>query len=482
MPAVQGYDEAARAIAANVSPRYIRLEETERWKSGEQYNHMPSWWTGGAAEVPRWERKPCIVYPVVDVASGSNTDLMLGEGRFPEITSRPGEDEGEKEGGLNEPDSQKLDSFLVEYHKLSRFKAHCREALTTAQASGTAIAINGHRNGRPFADLIPAKWGNPKLGADRAVTELEIRYPYLDEVKGPDGKWTVKAKLYRRVITETEDIVFFPAEAREDGAEPKWTRDDAQSITHNLGFCPVVWYPFMRGCAPVNEIDGKAIHANLKDEIHGLDLALSTHHTCLLNSEPQPVEIGVDNDYNPTGELGRMAVVPSTERGGMMGEGAIGDPGKITGAYLEATPPPARKKGGGFVWRYPNEKTKVEYLAFPTGLLKEQEEACDAELSKIEQALAVVLPKPSQFKFAGAVSGKALRETKSRQFDRCDQYRDDFEAGFLIPSVNMQLRIAQRAREQLKVPGIGDALPILDRFDVPAASEDKPSPDAVAAA
>ncbi len=187
----------------------------------------------------------------------------------------------------------------------------------------------------------------------------------------------------------------------------------------------------------------------------------------------------MDIDHNPTGELGRTAVVPSTERGGMIGDGAIGDPGKINGAYLEATPQPARKRGGGFVWRYPNENTKVEYLEYPAGLLKEQEEACDGELSKIEQALAVVLPKPTQFKFAGAVSGKALRETKSRQYDRCDQYRDDFEAGFLVPSVNMQLRIAQRAREQLKVPGIKAVLPILDGFDVP---EEKPTPDAVAAA
>ena len=480
MPTVQGYEEAAKAIAANVSPRYVRLEELERWQSGRQYDALPSWWTGGPTEVPRWERKPCTVYPVVDVASSSNTDLILGEGRFPEITSRPSEDESDQENGLDEADSEKLDRFLGEYHKLSRFKAHSREAFTTAQATGTAVAIKGHRNGTPFEDLIPAKWGTPKFDADRAVSELEIRYPFLEETKQPDGQWVVKAKLYRRVITTTRDITYNPADAKEDGSEPNWTEDKVQSVDHNLGFCPVVWYPFMRGCAPVNEIDGKAIHANLKDEIQGLDLALSTHHTCLLNSEPQPVEIGVDDNHNPSAEMGRAAIVPSTEHGGMVGPGAIGDPGAPTGAYAEMVAPPARKRGGGFVWRYPDPNTNVEYLAFPPGLLKEQEEACDAELSKIEQALAVVLPKPSQFKFAGAVSGKALAETKSRQYDRCDQYRDDFEAGFLIPSVNMQLRIAQRVRKDLKVPGVADVLPILDGFAADKPPEEKP--DAVAAA
>lgn len=470
----EGYGEAVKAIAANVSPRYLRLEELEAWVDGRQYDGRPDWWTGGPNEVPRWERRPCVVYPVVDIASSSNTDLVLGEGRFPSVTSKPGENEGAFEGGLNEADSEKLDRLLVEHHKLSRFKAHSREAFTTAQCTGTAVGIHGHRNGTPFADLIPAKWGNPKFDADRAVSSLEIRYPYLDEVK-IDGVWTVKAKLYRRVIDASRDVTFLPADAREDGAEPNWTEDPSQSVTHNLGFCPVVWYPFMRGCAPVNKIDGRAIHENLRDEIQGLDLALSTKQNCMLNSEPQPVEIGVDSAHNPTAEMGRVAIVPSTERGGIEG---VGDPGKRTGEWIMGAAPAARKKGAGFVWRYTSEKTKVEYLSFPAGLLREQEEHCDDLLSKIEQALAVVLPKPSQFKFAGAVSGKALAETKSRQYDRCDQYRDDFESGFLIPSINMQLRIAQRVGLDLRIPGIREAKPILDRF----AADPTKSADAVAAA
>lgn len=473
MPEPLGYDEAQRAIAANVSPRYLRLEELESWAECRQYDALADWWTGGPNEVPRWERCPCIVYPVVDIATSSNTDLVLGEGRFPTITSKPTEDAAKDEGTLSDEDAAKLDRFLTEHHKLSRFKAHAREGFTAAQCTGTAIAIHGHRSGTPFAELIPAKWGNPKFDNERAVTALEIRYPYLDEVK-VDGKWVVKAKLYRRVINDTDDITFFPADAREDGTEPKWVPDPDQSVKHSLGFCPVIWYPFMRGCSTVNEIDGRAIHKNLRDEIHGLDLELSTKHTCMLNSEPQPVEIGVDSNTNPTGEMGRVAVIPSTERGGVEG---IGDPGKRTGAWIAGQLPAARKKGGGFVWRYTNPETKVEYLAFPPGLLKEQEEACDDLLSKIEQGLAVVLPKPSQFKFAGAVSGKALAETKSRQHDRCDQYRDDFEAGFLIPSVNMQLRIAQRVGKDLKVPGIAEVKPLLDRF-----AGTTESADAVAAA
>jgi hypothetical protein len=455
-----GGDEAARAIAANVSPRYVRLEELESWVTGSQYDGRPDWWTGGPEEVPRWERKPCFVYPVAAVAISSNVDLVLGEGRFPTITSKPGEKEQDLELGLGESESDALDRFIREHHKISRFKAHVREAFAAAQGCGTVCAIHGHRFGKPFADLIPAKWGTPKFLNDRSVASLEIRYPYVDEQK-INGKWTIKAKLYRRVINAESDITFLPADAREDGAEPEWIPDPNQTIEHGLGFCPVVWYPFMRGCSVVNRIDGHAIHENLRDEIQALDMALSQKQNCTLHSEPQPVETGVAPGYNPTGELGRTAVVESTENGGPLGTNT----GAKTGAFFDGPlSKPARKKGPGYVWQYSSDKSKVEYLVFPSGLLKEQEEHCNDLLGKIEQGLAVVLPKPSEFKFAGAVSGRSLQETKSRQYDRCDQYRDDLEEGFILPSVNMQLRIASLAREQLRVAGIKEALPVLDRF------------------
>jgi len=100
----------------------------------------------------------------------------------------------------------------------------------------------------------------------------------------------------------------------------------------------------------------------------------------------------------------------------------------------------------------------------PDGVLKNLEEHVGDLLSKLEESLSVVLPRPGQFKFAGAVSGKAISEMKQRQFDRCDSYRDDVQDNFILPSVSMQLRIAQRSKTNLRVPGIALVLPILDRF------------------
>jgi hypothetical protein len=460
MTEFQGLEQALKAINANTSPRYKRLERLERWVEGKQYDGRPDWWTGGPQEAPLWERAPCVVYPVVDVAIRSNVDLVFGESRFPGFSSRPGEDEEDKQGGLNEADSTVVDRFFREYHKLAKFASHCRDAFAAAQGCGTTVAIHGHRNGVPFADLIPAKWGTPKLNGDGTTAALEIRYPYLDEVQLPDGKWAVKCKLYRRVIDATHDTTFLPADADVSGTEPNWQADPTRTVAHGLGFCPVVWYPFMRGCQPINIIDGKAIHALVTDEIQGHDIALSQKHRCTLLAEPQPYECGVEPGFNPT-DSGHVASVPATEFGGRVGM----DPtGQSTGSYRTGGgTSPARKKGPGWMWSYPDKDTKVDYLSFPADILSSMNEHCLDLLNKIEDALCVVLPKPAQFKFAAAVSGRALQMVRQRQYDRCDQYRDDLWNNFLLPSLNMQLRIASRAGKQLKVPGASNIAGILSR-------------------
>lgn len=460
----QGVEQAQKAFNANVSPRYVRLEKLESWTLGTQYRGRPDWFTGGPQEKPLWERAPCVVYPVVDVAISSNTDLVFGEGRFPEFSTKPGEDEEEEDNGLNEDDSAIIDRFLREHHKLSHFTAHCRAAFDAAQGCGTAIEIQGHRDGVPFAELIPAKWGNPKFKSDqKTVASLEIRYPYIEEYKNSEGKWAVRAKLYRRVIDEQSDTTYFPADANEQGTEPNWRKDPEQTVDHMLGFCPVVWYPFMRGCVPVNVIDGKAIHGLLTDEIQQYDIAYSQWHRCILYAEPKLCEIGVTPGYNPT-QVGRTAIVPETEFGGDPRKGD--NVGQVRGVYdLGQSAQGARRSGPGYVNQYVSPDTKVEYLSPDASTLKAQEEHCLDLLHKIEDSMCVVLPKPAEFKFAGSVSGKSIEMIRARQYDRCDKYRDDLADHFLRPSINMQLRIAARVGTALKVPGIAKALKVLATLD-----------------
>jgi hypothetical protein len=458
----QGAEEAARIFAANTSPRYRQLEWLESWVAGTQYADRACDWFDD--EKPLWERRPCIVYPAVDLAIGSYSDLLFGESRFPAFSSRPGEDEEDDEAGLAEDASQTLDRFIAKYHKLSGFRAYCREGLAAAMGCGTAVGLHGHRGGKPFSELQPAKWCTPELDQFGAVLRLEIRYPYLDTYRDAQGKWAVRVKLYRRVIDATNDTTFLPANATEDGAEPNWQVDNARSVAHNLGFCPSVWYPFMKGCEPVNVIDGHAIHEKTTDEILQHDLARSQWHRCALFSEPQMCEIGVEPGYNPTAE-GVTPVVASTEFGGHIGPGNAVNGGFVYGP----TQKPARKKGPGYVNQYTNPETKVQILTTPCDSLEAQHTNVSDLRLKVQEALCVVFLDPENIKFAATTSGKALEAIKQKQIDRCGKYRDDLSERFLEPSVDMQLRIAARAGTSLRVPLIKQALPILKKFEAPDA-------------
>ncbi len=460
---------ATKAFRANVSPRYLRLENLENWSKGKQYAGLTKWFDS-SSNVALWDRAPCVVYPVVKIAAQSNTDLLFGEGRFPTFTTKPGEDEDPEDGGLDPEDSAVLDKFIVKYHELCQFRSHCRDEFGSAQTTGTAVAIHGvHKNGKPFADLMPSKWCEPTLGPDGVVTKLVIQYPYLEEYKDKsDGKWKVRAKLFRRVIDEQSDTVYLPADAAEDGREPKWTEDKDSSVEHGLGFCPVVWYPFMRGCTPVNVIDGEAIHSLFTNEIHQHDIAISQRHRGALMSEPQICEIGVMPGYSPT-ELGPKPTIFSTVEGGEHYDPLNPDPNvHIKGAFVYGSAgggEGARKKGPSFVWQYPSPDTKVMALTYPGDALKAQDDNCRDLRIKLQESLCVVFLDPENIKFAATTSGKALEAIKQKQIDRVSQFRDDVRDRFLVPSLMMQMRIAvKRGVEGLKVPGVKKALAVLAKL------------------
>lgn len=450
---LKGQEQASKAALANMSPRYRRLEWLERWVDGTQYKGRPEWFSGGPDVVPLWEREPCVVYPVVQIAAQSNTDLCLGESRFPRFAV--GEQAGAK-STKGDQQANPVDAFLTKYHEISRFPTACREALTAAQGCGTAVALLGAKAGKPFIELLPAKWCTPEEGADGEIVKLTIEYPYLDEHKQPDGSWLVEAMLYRRVIDTESDTVFKPAKADPGGRAPVWEADPAKSTKHSLGFVPVVWYAFMRGCQPVNVIDGKAIHQWITDEIQAHDIARSQWHRGALYSEPQIYEIGVEPGYNPTG-TGRTAMVPATEHGG-----PVTPDNPIRGNFLEGQATrEARKKGPNHVYQYPNKDTKVGCIEYSAGALKAQQDNCSDLRIKIQESLCVVFLDPENMKFASTASGKALEAIREKQLDRCGQIREDFRDGFLVPCLKMQLRLARKLGKALKVKGLPEAIAAL---------------------
>ena len=143
-----GYGEAVDAIRAHTSPRYEEINKLEQYTLSTQYAGRDGFWTD---KKPLWERAPCIAYPIVASAIRSNVDLVLGEGRFPTLSTRQ-ENRGETdEKAAAKDDSQKLDLLLLEIVKQTRFRAHGREVLAHAQGCRSGVALYGIRNGKLFA-------------------------------------------------------------------------------------------------------------------------------------------------------------------------------------------------------------------------------------------------------------------------------------------------------------------------------------------
>lgn len=429
-----GLREAQKILDKNLSARAKSLASLEKYVEGTQYEGLPDWFSD---KKPLWERAPCIVYPIVKAAIDSNGDLLLGEGRFPLA----------KVDGLEGTDSEKFEKAAAKVAQQSRLKAAAREVFSAGQGCGSACAIFGVRSNRLFIDTLLARWCEPVLELDGSVVSLEVRYPYLAIERGQDGeKWV--CKIYRRTITAESDIQYNPATAKPDGTEPSWTVKE--EVKHELGFCPVVWFPHLKGCAAYNDFDGRAIHEHLTDEIRAHDFALSQRHRAALYAgDPQWTEIGVEPGYNPTGSGGRKAEVPASVMG-RPGESSVG----VYTSEPATAGSKARRKSPGTVWQYggKNPEVKVQLHTLPGDALKALDDHARDLRSKIAESLGVVFLDLEALPNESRLSGRALESAKARQLDRVNYYRSDFGDKFLIPALGMLLRIALKTN--LKIEGL----------------------------
>jgi hypothetical protein len=475
-PTIEGVAEANQLAASRMSPRAHRLAYLERWVEGTQYDGMADWFSD---DIPINEKAPCVVEPIVADAIESHVDMVLGDGKFPAITTRPAEDESEDEDdaedGLDEDDSAAVDKLISGISQQVRFRALCREALEMSMACGTSAAIFGARNGELFGDTVKARWCEPEFDVDgKTVKKLVIQYPYT-EVYQEHGNWKMRAKIYRRVIDEKSDVTYKPADATIDPSVVKWEELVQASVDHGLGFCPVIWYPFFRGCSIAGEIDGRAPHANLTDEIHCHDVSLSQRHRAARYcGDPQWTEIGVALGSNPSQSVQAPPVIATAKGGPPSGDNPV------VGTFRQPQQGQAggrRKKHPGTVWQYEGKASDVhvELHQLNGDALKAiAEDGSDIRL-KIMQSLAYVPLDPESSRILrGSLSGKALDSLRERQLNRDDRIREDFGDGFIVPSMQMLLRVCHVKGDQLRVRGLRKALPILGTFN---AAE---SPSAVA--
>lgn len=445
----ENYDAAIAQVRKATSARMRELATLEAYVEGTQYADRPDWFS---AECPLWERAPCIVYPIAKTAIDSNVDLVLGAKTFPTIAVPVSEDDGED--GLSQDEAEIVNKWLCELEHYVRLRPISRELFASGQACSSACAIVALRGGRPVIDTVNAGWCTPTLDVDGAVTSLVIEYPYLQQSKQPDGRWRVDPMLYRRVIDGDKDVTYLPAKL--DDTEPEWK--PKTEVKHGLGFCPVVWYPHAKGCSTVADVDGKAVHGNLLDEITALDFTLSQRHRAAMYAgDPQWTETGVEPGSNPSSG-GRVSMVaPATPLGGTP---SASNP--ITGSYAYVPRANVRKKSPGDIWQYENENAKITLHTLPGDALTSLDSHAKDLKSKICEALGVSFLDPENIPRGGELSSTTVKTLRARQLDRCDTYRADFGDLCLRPIVSMLVRIVL-ARPNLKLPGLKKVLPLLAR-------------------
>lgn len=522
-PSAQTADptKAMEAFRAHASMRLTRLDMLDRYVEGTQYEGRTGFFDD--SDTPLLDRAPCLVFQTTQSAIRSHASMVLGQGRFPLITTNPGEDDEEDDAdgagdddsedsddgpksskppvpkakpgargaktsaapkdpsgfGLGEDDSAAIDRLIRKISKQVKLPLAAAKDLRAAMGCGSSVAIVHVKKGKLCVTVAKAKHCEPKRenpNDAEEITSLEVTYPYLDEYKNDQGKPAMRCKLYRRVIDAQTDTVYEPIIAPEAGITP--TVDSwqvKQQVKHGFGFCPVRWYKYMAsedGCA---KPDGHAIHELILDEITALDFTVSQRHRAVLyTSDPIITEIGVDPGYSPTKliEVATGSFNLSREMGAKLGpEGRLAEtqngmwraPNKGAGKM-------GRKRAPGMAYQYP-QGAVVDFMTLPGDALKAGSDWATELETKIKEWLSWVPLDPATMAGSAAMSGKALEMLLKRQVDYDLEVRTDYGDHGLLPLVDLLLRVAYTIgkdparRKGFFLDGLDEAMPILKRFE-----------------
>lgn len=224
---------------------------------------------GQMAELPLKYRRPTTPYHLCKVIVERFTGMLFSERRHPNLDV--------------EGDEQTAD-WIGSVAEVTRLWPAMIKARGYGGAMGSVAVGFQFKQGKPVIEVHDPRWLFPTF-VDRAslkLGEIEKRYMYPVEERDPDsGLWVPIWYWYRRVINETQDVLFKPALVA-DGDEPQW--EEQEIATHGLGFCPVVWTQNL----PVDDdVDGEPDCHGIWDMVAAIDALLAqAHKGTLANCDP----------------------------------------------------------------------------------------------------------------------------------------------------------------------------------------------------
>lgn len=446
------YERACQIADIYKTPRYRQLEVLEKYVDGTCYDDRPDFFNPGS-DLPLLARKPCVVYPISEIAIGSHVDMVLGEGSWPRIKVS-------ESSGIAEAQQETLEALIQSIVDQAELKSQLAEALEIAMGARSVAIVGCIDHGELGVQMLATKGCTLTRDWLGEPEKLEETYPYVEEFQDPtDRKWKWRPMIYRRVIDRTKDTVFLPVEATESGLAKPTQEDPAQTRTHNLGFCPVVWYSFRprlgrKRAGP----DGRALHERLLDEIDVLNIGLSQRtRSAHYAGDPQLWEAGVEQSEQ---------IAP----GATLTPGSIVDhTGKVIFGRPYAPHRSGRKKGPGVVWKYENPEAKVGMLTLPGDAFDAVNTHCRDILAILCEGMYYVRLEPDKARMGTDVSGRALEILHKPQVLYDCKIREDFGPHGICAAVCMLLRVALAAETQrpgsVYLDGLKEARSILEGFN-----------------
>lgn len=240
----------------------------------------PGFITAGQ-ETPLKFRKPVAPYGLVTAIVNRFTGLLFSEQRHPKVTC---------------PEDRITEAWLSAFCKRTRFWARWIHARRYGGACGAVAVGFKFVRGVPYVEVHDPRWCFVELGEDdgQTVVKFEKRYMYPREERNPDGLLETRWYWYRRLIDNMADVTWHGVPAGE--GEPEWTKYEARTIEHGLGFVPVVW---VRNTDVEDELDGTPDADMVVDQVHAIDMLQSQAFRGTIANLDPTLKVKTDKEMGP---------------------------------------------------------------------------------------------------------------------------------------------------------------------------------------
>jgi len=321
--------------------RFRQLDRFESHYVTTQYSHqMTDWWgmpadsqetvspevmlplgyTQPALKTSVRNRRPTAPYNLAKAIVDRFTGLLFSDTRKPDVSVE------------GDPDTE---DFVIAATEQMRFWAKMREARTMGGAIGSVLVTVHLRAGKFCLEVHNTKYIQP-LWKDKRVHELcgvlkLYKYPVEEDIRD-DKTGEIKGTkitdyLYRRIITEDDDVVFKPVKL-EPGAGLNWEPEN--EVKHGLGFFPGVW---IQNLPVLDQEDGDPDCAGAWQGFDTYDRILSQmNKAALLNLDPT---LQVKVDPKVVAAQGGT-IMKGSDSALYVGEGGNASYVEITGSGIEA--------------------------------------------------------------------------------------------------------------------------------------------------